>query len=114
MRQPQVDQAPEISVRLATSPDPPLVGAGRLTLVLNDPAGSAVEHARVQVRGDMTHPGMAPVLSEAAEAGQGRYPMDFEWTMAGDWILTVQGDLPDGRRLLRTIPIRVEPIPAAP
>lgn len=114
LRQPKVDQAPEINLQILTTPDPPHVGPAQLTLLLHDPTGAAVEHARLQLRGDMTHPGMAPILREAGEDRPGEYPVGFEWTMAGDWILTVQGDLPDGRQLLRSIPIRVEPNPAAP
>lgn len=113
-RQPQVDQAPEISLQVITYPDPPSVGDAELTLELTDPARAPVQGAVLQVRGDMTHAGMAPVLAEAGEGALGRYPVDFEWTMAGDWILTIQGNLPDGRQLLRTYEIQVDPKPPSP
>ncbi|OGO70653.1 MAG: hypothetical protein A2Z37_00715 [Chloroflexi bacterium RBG_19FT_COMBO_62_14] len=53
--------------------------------------------ASVSLKADMTHAGMAPVLDDAEEVGEGLYRMSFEWTMAGDWVLTVSGTLEDGR-----------------
>ena len=111
LRRVEVDQAPEIAVRVLTSPTPPRVGPAALTLELLDPAGLGVDHAQLQVRGDMIHPGMAPVDGIVGQAVMGQYPVTFEWSMAGDWILTVDGQLPDGRRLLRTFELRVEPAP---
>jgi len=111
LRRVEVDQAPEIDVRVLTSPTPPRVGSAELTLELLDPAGLGVDLAVLQVRGDMLHPGMAPVDGIVGQAVNGHYPVAFEWSMAGDWILTVDGQLQDGRRLLRTFELRVEPVP---
>ena len=111
LRRVEVDQAPEIEVRVLTSPTPARVGPAELTLELLDPAGLGVDHALLQVRGDMLHPGMAPVDGIVGQAVSGHYPVAFEWSMAGDWILTVDGQLQDGRRLLRTFELRVEPAP---
>ena len=111
LRRVEVDQAPEIAVRVLTSPTPPRVGPAELTLELLDPAGRGVDHALLQVRGDMIHPGMAPVEGIVGRAVRGQYPVAFEWSMAGDWILSVDGQLQDGRRLLRTFELRVEPAP---
>ena len=107
LRRVEVDQAPDIAVRVLTSPTPPRVGPAELTLELLDPAGLGVDHALLQVRGNMTHPGMALVAGIVGEAVKGQYPVTFEWSMAGDWILTVDGQLEDGRRLLRTFELRV-------
>mgnify|MGYP001821836650 FL=1 len=50
------------------------------------------------VEGNMSHAGMVPVLDTAVAEDPGRYGIsDFGFTMAGDWILTVQAVLPDGR-----------------
>lgn len=78
-------------------PEPAQVGQATLVLRLTDAAGAPVEGAKVEVKGDMTHPGMVPVLGEARDLGGGLYEVPFEWTMAGDWVLTVSGTLPDGQ-----------------
>jgi hypothetical protein len=111
LRRGYTDEAPEVEVHLLTSPAPPVVGTAQFTLELLEPGGSGVDHALLQVRGDMTHPGMAPVEGIVGQGAQGRYPVTFKWSMAGDWVLTIDGQLPDGRRLLRTIPVQVEPAP---
>jgi hypothetical protein len=57
----------------------------------------------------MSHAGMTPVIVERANGEAGTYAVPFEWTMAGDWIVTISATLPDGRSLVRTLPVRVEP-----
>ena len=96
------DQAPELSVSLNTDPQSVAVGDTTLIVEINDSDGSPVEGATVQVRGDMTHAGMVPVLGQATETAPGRYQVPFEWSMGGDWILTVTAELPDGRLSQRT------------
>lgn len=102
------DQAPEISVTLSVEPDPAIVGDARLVVRLADPAGKAIDDALVSVRGDMSHAGMQPVLATAARETSGAYAADFEWTMAGDWIVTVTAVLPDGRTTARPFDLAVQ------
>jgi hypothetical protein len=40
---------------------------------------------------------MKPVLAEVGDGEGGKYETPFEWTMGGDWIVTVTATLPDGR-----------------
>jgi hypothetical protein len=69
-----------------------------LLMTVTDATGQALEVAQIAVRGDMTHAGMAPVLGEAAQPDDDNvYRVPFEWTMGGDWILTVDVTLADGR-----------------
>lgn len=103
------DEAPELALELAVGPAPARVGPAVVALTLRDPNDRPVEGAALSLRGDMAHAGMVPVLAEADETGPGVYTADLAWTMAGDWTVTVQGALPDGRRLLRTFSLRVEP-----
>ena len=74
----------------------PALGASPLRVtVLKD--GAPVEGARVEVTGDMTHAGMAPVVAEAEGEGGGSYlTQGFAFNMAGDWIITVDVTYPDG------------------
>ena len=62
-----------------------------------DLPGLRAEQVAVQVRGDMSHAGMVPVLRTALPGDAGAYTAPFEWTMAGDWVLTVEFTLADGR-----------------
>ena len=87
-----------VTVDVGISPTPPLVGPTRLLISLTDSTGTPVEGAEVQVEGNMTHAGMAPVFGTAQDEGEGMYVVPgFRFTMAGDWILTVRMTLADGR-----------------
>ncbi len=80
------------------TPDPPRVGSVRLELTLTDPAtGRPAEGARVRVEANMSHPGMRPVFAAAREEGAGRYLAPVDLSMAGDWFLLLEADLPDAR-----------------
>jgi hypothetical protein len=102
-----VDEAADILVDLQVVPDPPAMGEALLELSLEDEQGAPIEGAELEVKGDMTHAGMVPVLADFEEVGEGRYQAEFEWTMGGDWILTITGVLPDGRELMRTLEFTV-------
>ena len=54
----------------------------------------------VTVTGDMTHAGMVPVVADAlpADAPGAYLTDDFAYDMAGDWVLTAEVTLDDGRR----------------
>jgi hypothetical protein len=45
---------------------------------------------------------MMPVLRDAVEREPGMYTVPFEWTMAGDWIVTIDGTLSDGEVFTHT------------
>ena len=65
-------------------------------VTLTDSTGQAIDDATVNVRGDMSHPGMTPVLREITAGTEGVYTSDYEWTMAGDWNVEITVTLPDG------------------
>ena len=89
---------PSLVLEVGISPTPPGIGPARLIITLHDTTGNPIEGARVRVEGNMSHAGMAPVLDSAIAEGEGRYTVPaFSFTMAGDWILTLTAELPDGR-----------------
>lgn len=92
---------PDINVDLALTPSPPQVGRSEIVLTLTDAAGQPISGAEVELEGNMSHAGMAPVLTEATEVAPGRYEAPLEFTMAGDWFILVRATLPDGRKLER-------------
>ncbi len=102
-------QATAVSVDLNFKPNPPVVGEGMIYLEVRDQNGQPIKDLDIQVKGDMTHAGMTPVFGTSTDEGKGRYSIPFEWTMAGDWILQIAADLPDGRLLNRSFEARVQP-----
>lgn len=66
---------------------------------LVDPLGQAVSGAHVSLEGNMSHAGMAPTFGEATEIAPGSYRGNLEFSMAGDWVISVTARLPDGRRV---------------
>ena len=84
------------SVRVETEGEPTLGETPVIVYVLGENS-DGVSGATVEVTGDMTHAGMVPVVAEAVESAPGLYRADdFEFTMAGDWILTAEVAFPDG------------------
>lgn len=89
---------PGLILDVAISPTPPTVGPTRLIITLTDLDGTPVEGAEIVVEGNMSHAGMVPVVDTARAEDQGQYGIsDFNFTMAGDWVLALEATLPDGR-----------------
>lgn len=86
--------------------DAPRVGEARVRVRVLQ-AGEPVAGARVEVTGDMTHAGMAPVTAEAVPSGDAYETEGFAFSMAGDWILTVAATYPDGTIVRQTVPLNV-------
>ncbi len=96
-----------VQIELAVDPASPAVGPARLLVTLTGPDGQPIDGATVEVEGNMTHAGMTPVFVQTTASEQGRYTVPFEWTMAGDWIVTVRVTLPGGEQVRREFPVRV-------
>ena len=95
-----VPDTPEITVAWNVAPDPPRVGPVQVSLTLTE-GGQPVGDADVRLEGNMSHPGMEPVFSDAREVAPGRYEAPLDLTMAGDWFVLAQITLRDGRSLSR-------------
>ncbi len=103
----------DLIIDLSVSPTPPATGPARLTIRVTERTGAPVERALVQVQGTMSHPGMAVKTVSAKPEGDGRFVVEaFDFTMAGDWILTVSVGLPDRRSAQRDFPLRAIGVPA--
>ncbi len=103
----QSEETPDVSLTLTMVPNPPVVGPATLTLTLTDDAGAPIDGVLLNLKGDMAHAGMQPMLASVSDSHKGVYKTPFAWTMAGDWVLTVQAKLPDGRFLSRRFELRV-------
>lgn len=73
-----------------------VVGEANLLVTIKDQDGTPINNANVNVKGDMSHAGMRPVLGESDSASDGVYTIPYEWTMAGDWFVTVEVTFADG------------------
>jgi hypothetical protein len=107
----QADPSPEsadISVEFSTEPTNPAVGPAQLLIIVTDGDGRPIDNATLDIEGNMTHAGMTPVFTQATGGENGQYVVPFEWTMGGDWIMTVEVALEDGRTASRQFPVVVE------
>lgn len=101
------DEAANVNMALAVRPPAPAVGPATLLITLTDTADDPINGAVLEIRGDMVHAGMEPVLASVDAGQNGIYEVPFEWTMAGDWIVTVTASLPDGRTVTREFDLTV-------
>lgn len=98
---PTPESASSITIELTAEPNPPTVGMAALVVIVKD-AGQPIEGAQIAVHGDMTHAGMQPVDGFGTTDASGISSVPFNWTMGGDWIVTVTASLPDGTQIERT------------
>lgn len=96
----------DVSVAHEFEPRPPRVGPALVTLRVTDASGRPLGGARVRLEANMSHAGMRPVFAEAGETEPGRYRAELEFTMAGDWVVLVRLDLPDGRKIERQFDVK--------
>jgi hypothetical protein len=95
-----------VDVAWTLDPSPPVVGTPIVVrLSLRDADRKPILGARLRLEGLMSHPGMAPVTTAVVERGNGDYEAPLQFTMGGDWILRVTGQLADGGAVEKQIEI---------
>ncbi|MEM7130312.1 MAG: FixH family protein [Chloroflexota bacterium] len=105
---PQTASEAGLQMSVDVMPDPPAVGEGMLMVTLADSSGTPINDATLNVQGDMTHAGMVPVIRDVeGGAEEGVYSVPFEWTMGGDWIVTVLAVMSDGTEVEQTFDLSV-------
>lgn len=78
-----------VNITVATSPSPAMMGELELILTITDANGNPIEGAKVDVsvdHTDMTGMGMS---GPAADQGGGKYAINANFSMSGNWKLTV-------------------------
>ena len=86
---PVATPAKPVNIVVETSPNPAMMGDIELALILTDANGNPIEGATVDVSADhtdMTGMGMSGL---ATEQGGGRYSINANFEMSGNWKLTV-------------------------
>lgn len=92
----------EADIQVAYQTESATVGDATVAITLSEPDGAPITDATVEVTGDMAHGGMMPISGAGTHSGSGRYTVPLTWTMAGDWVVTVQITLADGRQFEHT------------
>ena len=90
-------QLGDLTVKLASNPEPPRTGDNQLTVALQDASGRPVEGARLAFVWDMPAMGVMPEMKgtgKTSVAGAGRYVVTYPLAMQGDWYLTLAIDAP--------------------
>jgi len=94
---PQGAAAPHLTIGWA--PMPAVDRESVAEIQLNEAMARPVTGAHLRLEAFMAHPGMAPVSADVEEQGSGRYRARVRFTMAGDWVVRLQGTRADGRRI---------------
>jgi hypothetical protein len=81
--------AKPLNIRLESNPAPVGVGDAELIFTLTDAEGSPVEGARVDVAADHTDMTGMGMSGAATDQGAGRYSINANFSMTGNWKLTV-------------------------
>jgi hypothetical protein len=96
----------DILMDASIAPQPVRAGAETVAFRLTNAARQPVTGTRVQVEGDMDHPGMAPVFADAQEISPGSYRAQLNLTMGGDWVVLFHITLSDGRKIERQMDVK--------
>jgi hypothetical protein len=100
----QEAQSNDLKIELVEPLFPSAIGKETLNIRVFDANNQPIDNAKITVRGDMTHAGMIPIMAETENGNKGLYQLPLEWSMSGDWIVTVQVTLPDGTVAEQTFP----------
>jgi YtkA-like len=95
-----------VSIETSIAPEPVRAGAETVSFRLTNASHQPVTGARVRVEGDMDHPGMAPIFSDAVEVSPGSYRAPLNLTMGGDWVVLFHITLSDGRKVERQMDVK--------
>jgi hypothetical protein len=94
-------------IRTQIAPQPVRVGEETVTITgIVDGLGEPLAGVHIQVEGDMAHPGMPPVFSNAKETAPGTYQAELDFNMPGDWVVLEHIRLADGTRIERQTDLR--------
>ena len=81
--------AQQVNIKVETNPSPAIMGDTELVLIITDANGSPIEGATVDVSVDHTDMSGMGMSGVAIEQGGGRYAIRANFSMSGNWKLTV-------------------------
>ena len=78
-----------VNIQVESDPNPAMMGDVTFTLVITDENGGPIEGASVDVSVDHTDMTGMSMGGAATEQGDGRYAIDANFDMSGNWKMTV-------------------------
>jgi len=78
-----------VNIKVESSPSPAGVGDAELIFTITDAKGSPIEGARVDVSADHTDMTGMGMSGAATDQSAGRYSINANFSMTGNWKLTV-------------------------
>ena len=78
-----------VTIKVESNPSPGGVGDAELVFTITDANGSPIEGARVDVSADHTDMTGMGMRGAATDQGAGRYSINANFSMTGNWKLTV-------------------------
>jgi uncharacterized GH25 family protein len=78
-----------VTIQVESNPNPAKMGDVTFTLSITDQNGNPVENARVDVYVDHTDMTGMSMSGAATEQGAGKYAIDANFSMTGNWKMTV-------------------------
>lgn len=81
--------AKPVNIQLESDPSPAVVGDAELVFTITDASGNLIEGARVDVSADHTDMSGMGMSGAATDQGSGRYSINANFSMTGNWKLTV-------------------------
>lgn len=97
-------EAKGVQVELIEPLFPPAIGNETLNIRVFDAHNQPVNHAKINLHGNPPDANIVPIIAKTQEGNVGLYQVPIEWTISGDWIVTVQVNLPDGMIVEKTFP----------
>ncbi len=79
----------EVNIAVSTDPSPAMMGDMELILTITDGDGNPIEGAKVDVSADHTDMTGMGMSGPATDQGGGRYSINANFSMTGNWKLTV-------------------------
>ncbi|RJP50626.1 MAG: hypothetical protein C4557_09395 [Anaerolineaceae bacterium] len=79
----------EVNIQVESNPSPAMMGDMELLLVITDGNGNPIEGATVDVSADHTDMTGMGMSGAATDQGGGRYSINANFSMSGNWKLTV-------------------------
>ena len=78
-----------VNIKVESKPSPASVGDAELIFTITDPSGKPVEGATVDVAADHTDMSGMGMNGTATDQGFGKYSINANFSMSGNWKLTV-------------------------
>jgi YtkA-like protein len=81
--------AKPVTIKVESNPSPAAMGDAELVFLVTDASGNPIEGARVDVSADHTDMSGMGMSGAATDQGSGRYSINANFSMTGNWKLTV-------------------------